>query len=431
MTATNESPAPALTLSTLWERADVALGGDETALVLRIQALSAPSRSSGRAPIDVAFALDRSGSMHGPDKIDLVKSAVIAATHHLTDDDRVALVTFDHEVEVLHELTAADRSGKRRLQRVLSRVDARGSTNLSGGWLTACQQLVAGARGDGAERLQRALLLTDGLANQGITNPAELVTHATELRKRGIDTTTIGVGRHFDEMLLSGMAEAGGGTFEYIDDTARLQPFFEREIGELLEMVAVRPVLRVTFPDRVHGHLVNAFPARRRGKTVTVDLRNLSSSESVDLVFDVTVHDGAAEDDLAPMVELEWRDPRTGDRSGMHEELPALRLVDPDVARSAPRDDEAASIVATARSDRDQREDVRLDRDGRFRESRAYFRRSADHFASAPETADMQMMRGKAMEMARAMDRPLDEHDRKRVVSEAHARSRGRRRDDA
>src|SRR5690606_16078104 len=97
-------------------------------------------------------------------------------------------------------------------------VEARGSTNLSGGWLTACQQLAAGARSNGTVRVQRSLLPTDGLANEGITNPRELVTHATELRKRGIDTTTIGVGRHFDEMLLSGLAEAGGGAFEYIDD---------------------------------------------------------------------------------------------------------------------------------------------------------------------------------------------------------------------
>jgi Ca-activated chloride channel homolog len=431
MTATNDSPAPALTLSTLWERADVARGGDETALVLRIQALSTPSPSSGRAPIDVAFALDRSGSMNGPNKIDLVKEAVIAATHHLGNDDRVALVVFDGFVDVLHELTPADGAGKRRVARVLRGVHARGSTNLSGGWLTACQQLASDETANAAPRLQRSLLLTDGLANQGITDPDELMTHASELRKRGIDTTTIGVGRHFDELLLSGMAEAGGGAFQYIADTARLQPFFEREIGEMMDMVAVGPVLRITFPDRVHGHLVNAFPVRRRGKTVTVDLRNLSSGETVELVFDVTVHDGAGEDDLAPMVELEWRDPRTGDRSGMHEELPGLRLVDADVARTASRDDKAAEIVATARSDRDQREAVRLDREGRFRESRAYFRQSAEHFASAPATADMQMAHGKVMAMAEAPERPLDEHDRKRVVSEAHARSRGRRRDDS
>jgi Ca-activated chloride channel homolog len=429
MTSTND--APALSLSAIWERADVAREGDETALVLRLASRTASLPGSDRAPIDIAFALDRSGSMHGPDKIDLVKEAVIAATHHLGNDDRVALVVFDGFVDVLHELTPSDRAGKRRVARVLRDVQARGSTNLSGGWLTACQQLASGETANGAPRLQRSLLLTDGLANQGIIDPDELMTHASELRKRGIDTTTIGVGRHFDELLLSGMAEAGGGAFEYISDTARPQPFFEREIGELLEMVAVRPVLSVTFPDRVHGHLVNAFPVSRRGKTVTVDLRNLSSGESVDLVFDVTVHDGAAEDDLAPMVELEWRDPRTGDRSSMHEELPGLRLVDADAARNAARDDDAATIVARTRSDRDQREAVRLDRMGQFRESRAYFRQSADHLTRAPQTVEMRKESARVMDLAMASESPLDEHVRKQRIHEAHSRSRGRRRDDA
>lgn len=426
---THHNDTPAITLAALWERSEVARGGDETALVIRLAAASRAEPAPDRAPVDIAFALDRSGSMHGPAKIELVKDAVIAATHHLTAADRLALVTFDHEVEVLHELTPADGPGKRRLGRVLATVAARGSTNLSGGWLTACQQLATAGSPDGAVRLQRALLLTDGMANQGLTDPAALVTHATELRARGIDTTTIGVGRHFDEMLLSGMAEAGGGAFEYIAEPSQLRPFFECEIGELTDMVAIRPVLRVTFPDGVRGRLVNAFPVRREGKTVTVDLRNLASGEMIDLVFDITVRDHARPDDLAPMAELEWVHPRTGESTGVHRELPALQLVEPHVARTAPRNDEAAGIVAMARSDRDQREAVRLDREGRFRESRASFLRSADALASAPPTVKMREARVRVMELAEAPERPLDEHVRKQRIQETHDRSRGRRRE--
>ena len=97
-----------LSLSALWERADVARDGDETALVLRLASRNVAPPTTGRAPVDIAFALDRSGSMHGPDKIDLVKEAVIAATHHLGSTDQVALVVFDGLVDVLHELTPAE-----------------------------------------------------------------------------------------------------------------------------------------------------------------------------------------------------------------------------------------------------------------------------------------------------------------------------------
>ncbi len=418
-----------LSLSARWERADVDRDGDETGLLIHIAASSGPTASAHRAPLDIAFALDRSGSMHGPDKIDLVKEAVIAATDHLDDEDRVALVSFDHEVEVRHELTFANGAGKRRLSRMLADVEARGSTNLSGGWLTACQQLAAVQRPDGPLRLQRALLLTDGLANQGITEPGELVRHATELRRRGIETTTIGVGRHFDEMLLSGMAEAGGGAFEYIAETSQLRSFFEQEIGDLLQARALRPVLRVTFPDGVRGRLVSAFPVDRHGKTVIVDLRSLSAGETVDLVFDISVRAGARPDDTAPMVELEWLQATTGERSGMHQELPALRLVDTDAARGAVRDDEVAEIIAKARADRDQREAIRLDREGRFRESRAMFHQSAVRLAEAPQTDAVQAEYARAMTFAKKDMRPLDEHTRKQRVYESLARSRGQRRD--
>lgn len=422
---------PALQMTALWERVELSRSGDETALVVRVQAerMALPV-DAGRAPLDIAFALDRSGSMSGPAKIDLVKEAVIAATHHLTAADRVALVTFDHEVEVLHELRLADASGKRRVERMLAGVQARGSTNLSGGWLTACQQLAVGGRVDGTPRLQRALVLTDGLANEGVTEPHALVTHATELRHRGIDTTTIGVGRHFDEILLSGMAEAGGGSFEYIADTAMLRPFFEKELGDLMDIVAVRPTLAITFPDGVRGRLVNAFPVDRRGKTVTVDLRDLAGGDTLDLVFDITLRAGAPAHDLSPMVELEWMHPRTGHRAGTHQELPPLRLVDEATARHTARNDEAATIAALERSARDQREAVRLDREGDFRASRQAFKRSADRLSAAPQTGQIREELLVASDLAMAAERPLDEHTRKQRVFETHARSRGRSRNE-
>lgn len=428
-----DTDIPALAMAAIWERTALSRAGDETALVIRITAGRHDTPvDAGRAPLDIAFALDRSGSMSGPAKIGLVKQAVSAASHHLTDNDRVALVTFDHEVEVLHELTPATGTGKRRLERVLAGIQARGSTNLSGGWLTACQQLAAGAshRSNGTVRLQRSLLLTDGLANEGITDPHELVDHATELRTRGIDTTTIGVGHHFDEMLLSGMAEAGGGAFQYISDTSMLRSFFEREIGRLMGIVAVRPVLSITFPEGIRGQLVNAFPVERHGKTVRVDLRDLSGDETLDLVFDVMVREGARERDLSPTAELQWMAPHAGNRAAIHQELPAIALVDDETARSAPRDDDAATVAALERAARDQREAVRLDREGDYRASRQAFRRSANRLSAAPQTVQVREEMLIVSNLAMAAERPLDEHTRKQRVFETHARSRGRSRDE-
>jgi len=95
-----------------------------------------------------------------------------------------------------------------------------GSTNLAEGWLRGAEQVASHLA---AEGVNRVLLLTDGLANVGITDPAQLAAHAAQLRKRGVATSTIGVGEDFDESLLQALADAGGGHF-YFRRLARGDP---------------------------------------------------------------------------------------------------------------------------------------------------------------------------------------------------------------
>ena len=272
-----------LNITTSWEHDIFAANEGSSHLVVTISA-SASTRGE-RAPIDLAFALDRSGSMSGQGKIELVKEAVIASMSQLRENDRVSLVTFDNHVNVRHKLTPLDLAHRTRLERVTREIEPGGSTNLSGGWLEACRQL-SGSE-PGSPRIRRALLLTDGQANVGITDPDELNRHARELRDRGISTSAIGVGYGFDEILLSGMAEAGGGNFQFIADASQLEAFFSDELRSLAEMVAVNPYLDLTMPHGVNAELINAFPTEiHRGHT-SVDARDLAAGEQVHLVFAV------------------------------------------------------------------------------------------------------------------------------------------------
>lgn len=418
----------ALGLRTVWERNTISRDGEDTALVIDITAKSEGPTDTDRAPLDIAFALDRSGSMSGR-PIELVKEAVTAATHHLTDADRVALVIFDSEVDILHDLRPATSQQKSRLKRVLSEVYARGSTNLSGGWLRACHQLGTNPPPTtGRSHLQRSILLTDGQANTGITDPDQLATHASEIHRRGIGTTTIGVGRHFDEMLLSRMAEAGGGTFQYISDPEELRNFFEREIGDLLDIVAIRPNLTITFPEGMHARLINSFPVERQGSTFTINLRDLASGDNVPLVFDIRVKAGLAVHTLTPSIKLDWTQPATGQQMGMHQQISPLTLADPDIAARTPRNDDAAVTIAMERSARNHREAIRLDREGRYKESREHFDSASRAMEAAPMTEEIRKEMRISRELASASHAPLDEHTRKQRVFESQRRSRGTRR---
>ena len=166
----------------------------------------------------------------------------------------------------------------------LATIDARGSTDLCGGWLAGCEQVAQHLKDEG---IGRCLLLTDGLANQGITNHGEIINHARELRQRGVITSTFGVGADFDERLLQQMADAGAGHFYFIERAVQIPDLFASELGETLEDRRHRGVTLTieTPPSRADAC---AEPVRDRSPTCpgasVVQLGDLVSGQELSVV---------------------------------------------------------------------------------------------------------------------------------------------------
>ncbi len=282
--------APTLSVTGQWDRPFVATAGGVATILLNL-VTPRSLRKSDRLPVDVAFVLDRSGSMSG-DKLPLARQAILAAVTRLTDRDRIALVVYDNEVDTLLPLMPATAGTQQALRSVLAMVDARGSTNLSGGWLQGCGQL-AGSVGDeaasaSAGRIHRVILLTDGQANQGIVDPDELATHAQELRQRGITTTTLGVGVDFDGPFLSQLAEAGGGNFAFIEHPGQLAAFFAQELDELVSIAARNVSVAVSVPAGATLELLNPYPAETGAGTTHIAVGDLPEASEVELVARIT-----------------------------------------------------------------------------------------------------------------------------------------------
>lgn len=275
----------------------------ERFVLVELEAPPATNRP-GRDPVNIAFVLDRSGSMSGT-KLELAKRAVETAIERLLPTDRFSIVCYDDRIDVVVDGTHASREARSNAIDRLRMIDARGSTDLGGGWLRGAEQV---ALAQVAQGVNRVLLLTDGLANVGIVDHAELAQHARELRLRGVTTTTFGVGEDFDEVLLQAMADAGGGHFYLIENAAQIQDHIATEVGELLQVVARDAALEVSVPESMEVATLSPYPMERWGARLNVRLGDLVAEQRLEVVLRVRFGYGPIGTEVGLLVAAEDRE---------------------------------------------------------------------------------------------------------------------------
>jgi Ca-activated chloride channel family protein len=372
--------------------------------------ITAPTveRTDHRPPVNLAFVLDRSGSMSGP-KIGTAKRAIEEALGRLEPTDRFAVVVYDDHIDVVAENLEATAANRRTALDTLRGIDARGSTNLGEGWLRGAEQVALRLAENGVNRV---LLLTDGLANQGITDHDELVRHASELRARGVQTTTFGVGEDFDEQLLQAMADAGGGHFYFIASPAQIRDHISSEVGETLEVVARDVRIDITTPEGVSVRAVSPHAIESRGVRSTVAVGDLVSGQEVAVVVSFRFPTGDVGRELGALVAVV-------DRDGVFPADPAALAwgyADHAANDEQPRDREVDRAVATIYAAQARQEAVRLNRRGLYDDARRALRgvrrRVAEYAGRDAELrALVNALAGEEDRLAEAMP----EYDRKQM----------------
>ena len=255
-------------------------------LMISLSAPIAPARD-GRSPIHVGIVLDRSGSMDGARKFALAAEAVAQSLRLLRPQDRFTLVVYDTAVDVLAPSTLATEDAKRMALQRLSDIGPRGGTDLYAGWIIAASQMLEHLS---RERVNRVLLLTDGLANAGITEPSALVAAASDLQQRGIATSTFGVGDDFDERLLREIAHESGGQFYFIETPPQIPDLLTSELGEALEVVLRDAMVQIALPPGAECELLNRYRSSPvvGDNTLRVQLGDVVSGQELSLVVRLT-----------------------------------------------------------------------------------------------------------------------------------------------
>ncbi len=348
-------------------------------LLARIVAPRATAERT-RPPVNLAIVLDRSGSMSG-EKLRVAKGAVEEAIARLQPDDRFSVVVYDDVVDVVIESTSASGEARRGAIERLRTVEARGSTNLGEGWLRGCEQV---ARHLSEQGVNRCLLLTDGLANVGITDAEQLSHHAAELRARGVSTSTFGVGSDFDEHLLQALADAGGGHFYYIADAPQIRDAITSEVGETLEVVARDVNLEITARDDIRIEPISPYPATTRGNRTAVPLGDLGSEQVVEVVLRLSFPYGDLGRETGAIIALTDRDGVfAAGGSGETEPVRLTWTYADDRANDAQsRDREVDRAVARLFAARARQEAVQLNRGGDFTHARRAMTATAERIAA-------------------------------------------------
>ncbi len=389
--------------------------------------LVAPDRSGpgNRPPINLALVIDRSGSMAGT-KLEKAKEAAVLCLRNLTGADRAAIIAYDDEVRVVSPSRALTPGVKNQLIGEIRPIQPGGSTNLGGGWLTGAQQVADHMHE--ANYLNRVILLSDGLANVGITDPDELARHAEELRVRGISTTTMGIGADFNEDLMERLAIKGGGQFYFIEQARQIPDFLHRELGEVLSTCARHVMLEFATPAGVQVELLNSYEVDSASGKIRVRLDDMISGEVRTVVFKLTVPPLAVGTVLPCRLSLTYTNVDNGETRTLTSTEATLTAAPTHEATSEQPDVSVVEEAALLQAARAREEALAYDAQGQYAASASVLAHTAEHLAAMapPSAAVMSDIEALKHESQQAMG-GLGAMERKSMHYTSYQRQRGRK----
>ena len=327
-----------------------------------------PSASAERPPLNIALVLDRSGSMEAAGKIAYLKKAAAAVVGRMSQRDRLAVVEYDDRITVAWPSAPVEAPGL--VIKVIEGLFPRGTTNLAGGMLAGIAE-VRNSLADGA--VNRVLLLSDGLANEGITHPTEIRKLAGQSKETGVPVTTLGLGLDYNEDLMQDIAQHSGGNYHYVENPAQMAGIFQRELSTLFQMAARGVDLRFEVDAAVSGIRVFGYPVRTEGRATVIQFPDFHAGEarSVVLRLDVAAH-GAGPRRLGTL-RFTYEDVATGERQVVSEPI-VVRVSDDIQEARAATNSEAVVEAALVEAETRHEESLRLLDSGNYAEAETMLR---------------------------------------------------------
>ncbi|MFN3219771.1 MAG: von Willebrand factor type A domain-containing protein [Acidimicrobiales bacterium] len=290
---------------------------DDDNVIVRVGVQGLRVDDDDRPDASLTFVVDVSGSMDTDGRLELVKRSLIELVDELDDRDVVSIVTFSDDASLVLEPTGA--GDENTIVRAIRRLETQGSTDVEAGLRLGYEQA---NRAYDAEGINRVILLSDGIANRGLTDPDGLARQLRDDADEGINLITVGVGLGgFNDVLMEQLANQGDGFYAYVDTVDEAERLFEDDLTATLLTIAVDAKIQVAFdPDVVDEYRLIGF--ENRGvrdsdfRNDDVDAGEVGAGHQVTALYEIELEDDletyAGGTDIGE-VALRWEDPDTGE----------------------------------------------------------------------------------------------------------------------
>lgn len=254
-------PASSTQVATNWEQAPLPDGRPVAVEITFTAPALQPSASPRRNPLSVGIAIDRSGSMAGQ-KLDAARDSAVGLLDGLSDGERFAAIAFESAVTDVCASTRVDATARDAIRRRLVALEPGGCTSLFDGFVRAAQLVAEGGNAIDAESW--VIVLSDGMGNRGLVDPAAMRVHASALAERGVRTISVGIGADYRAAQLEALATGGGGEFHHASDPGEIVEIVLGELSALRSTAASDLRVRLSIPG-AHRWLLLGGHATQQG----------------------------------------------------------------------------------------------------------------------------------------------------------------------
>lgn len=261
-----------------------------------------------RQDVSLTFVIDVSGSMDMDNRLGLVKRSLALLVKQLRPTDRVSIVIFGTDAQVILDPTPGDRTQK--ITQAINRLEPSGVTNAEAGLMLGYQMADEAFIPGG---INRVILCSDGGANLGETDAGSIWNEIEEYAGKQITLTTVGFGMsNYNDVLLEQLADKGNGFYAYVDDIQEARRLFIENLTSTLQVIALNAKVQVEFnPEVVSRYRLVGFENRA---IANQDFRNdnvtggqVGAGHSVTALYEIKLNPDAY--GKIATVHLRWQNP--------------------------------------------------------------------------------------------------------------------------